>query len=141
MRESGMMDREEDARLRNLPSPGKARRWLDPRGREAGSWAFILNRLTGLGLTFYLGLHLIVLNKLAQGPQAYDDFVAFSQSSLIKTGEVILIAAVLFHGLNGLRLTLHAFGVGIRRQKQLFVFALLGTILISIVFALRVFGE
>jgi len=25
-------------------------RWLDPRGRHLGTWAFVLNRLTGLGL-------------------------------------------------------------------------------------------
>ena len=133
--------RKGDVRARDIPSPVKAPRWFDPRGRDAGSWAFILNRLTGLGLTFYLGLHLVVLNKLAQGPQAYDEFIAFSQSLLIKIGEVILIAAVLFHGLNGLRLTLHAFGIGIRRQKQLFFCSLLGTIFISIAFAMRVFGK
>jgi hypothetical protein len=83
----------------NIPSPAQALRWFDPRARQAGSWAFILNRLSALGLTFYLGLHLAVLNKLAQGPQSYDDFVALSQSPLIRAGEVILIAAVLFHGL------------------------------------------
>ena len=141
MLESGKRDRDRDARRRDLPSPGKVPRWFDPRTRDAGSWAFILNRLTGLGLTFYLGLHLIVLNKLAQGPQAYDEFVAFSHSTMVKLGEVILIAAVLFHGLNGLRLTLHAFGIGMRRQKHLFVLALLGTILTSALFAIRLFGE
>ena len=133
--------RNQDGGARGLPSPEKAARWFDPRARDAGSWAFILNRLTGLGLTFYLGLHLIVLNKLAQGPGAYDDFVAFSQSSLIKLGEVVLIAAVLFHGLNGLRLTLHAFGIGIRHQKKLLAVALLGTLLTSILFAVRLFVE
>ena len=133
--------RGQDPHGRNNPSPGKAPRWFDPRAKDAGSWAFILNRLTGLGLTFYLGLHLVVLNKLAQGPQAYDDFIAFSQSSLIKLGEVVLIAAVLFHGLNGLRLTLHAFGIGIRHQKKLLVLVLVGTILTSVLFAVRLFGE
>ena len=133
--------RNQDGGARGLPSAEKAARWSDPRARDAGSWAFILNRLTGLGLTFYLGLHLIVLNKLAQGPRAYDEFVAFSQSSLIKLGEVVLIAAVLFHGLNGLRLTLHAFGIGIRDQKKLLAVALLGTLLTSILFAVRLFVE
>jgi succinate dehydrogenase / fumarate reductase cytochrome b subunit len=133
--------RDQDAHARNKPSPGKASRWFDPRARDAGSWAFILNRLTGLGLTFYLGLHLFVLNKLAEGPQAYDDFIAFSQSSLIKLGEIVLIAAVLFHGLNGLRLTLHAFGIGIRHQKKLLVLVLVGTIVATVLFAVRLFGE
>lgn len=139
MLESEIMN--QDARARNNPSPRKAPHWFDPRARDSGSWAFILNRLTGLGLTFYLGLHLVVLNKLAQGPQAYDDFIAFSESSLIKLGEVVLIAAVLFHGLNGLRLTLHAFGIGIRHQKKLLVVVLVGTILTSVLFAVRLFGE
>jgi succinate dehydrogenase / fumarate reductase cytochrome b subunit len=139
MLESETRDRDADAR--DLPSTGKLPRWFDPRARDAGSWAFILNRLTGLGLTFYLGMHLVVLDKLAQGPRAYDDFVALSQSLLIKLGEVVLIAAVLFHGLNGVRLTLHAFGIGIRHQKKLLAVVLLGTLLTSILFAVRLFGE
>src|SRR5690242_13174477 len=92
---------------KNSPSARQSWRWFDPRLKDLGSRAFLLNRLTGLGLTFYLGLHLVVLNKLAQGQEAYDAFIGFSQSSLIKIAEVLLIAAVVYHGLNGLRLTLH----------------------------------
>ena len=127
--------------MREIPSPLNAPRWLDPRTRQAGSWAFILNRLSAVGLTVYLGLHLVVLNKLAQGPQSYDSFVVFSQSPLIKTGEAVLIAAVLFHGLNGLRLTLNALGIGIRYQKQLFSVAIGITVLITALFIVRLFGE
>ena len=138
-----MLDSEtenQEGHARNTPSLWQAARWFDPRRKDAGSWAFLLNRLTGLGLTFYLGLHLIVLNKLAQGPEAYDDFVAFSGSPIIKTGEVMLIAAVVYHGLNGLRLTLHAFGVGIRAQKTFFAIAVLGTVVVSVLFAFRLLG-
>ena len=141
MLESESRGRDRDAGAKDLPSAGKVPRWFDPRARDAGSWAFILNRLTGLGLTFYLGMHLVVLNKLAQGPQAYDDFVAFSHSLFIKLGEVVLIAAVLFHGLNGLRLTLHAFGIGVRHQKKLLILVLTGSTLASILFAIRLFGD
>ena len=124
----------------NIPYSGNAARWFDPRARQLGSWAFILNRLSALGLTLYLGLHLLVLNKLAQGTEAYDDFVAFSGSALIKIGEVLLVAAVVFHGFNGLRLILHAFGVGIRYQKHLFIFVVGITILLSAVFIVHLFG-
>ncbi|HLO15630.1 MAG TPA: succinate dehydrogenase, cytochrome b556 subunit [Anaerolineales bacterium] len=127
--------------MNDIPSSAHAPCWFDPRLREAGSWAFILNRLSGLGLTFYLGLHLAVLNKLAQGAKAYNDFVAFSGSPLIKVGEVILIAAVVFHGLNGLRLILHAFGIGIRGQKRVFAFAILITIFVATLFTIHLFGE
>jgi succinate dehydrogenase / fumarate reductase cytochrome b subunit len=115
-------------------------RWFDPRARRAGSWAFILNRLSALGLTFYLGLHLAVLKKLSQGPNAYNEFVAAAQSPLIKFGEVILIAAVVFHGLNGLRLTLHAFGIGVRYQRHLLTVVTVMAILITMIFTLHLFG-
>ena len=58
----------------------------------------------------------------------------------LKVGEVILIAAVVFHGLNGLRLTIHAFGAGVRYQKQLFYFAMAATILVSALFIMHLFG-
>ena len=125
----------------NISAYNHALRWFDPRARQVGSWAFILNRLSALGLTFYLGLHLVVLNKLAQGTLAYNDFVASAQSPFIKAGEVILIAAVVFHGLNGLRLILHAFGVGIRYQKKIAMFVTAITILAIILFTIHLLGE
>ena len=127
--------------MRNAPSSINAPRWFDPRGRQAGSWAFILNRLSALGLTFYLALHLVVLHKLTQGAQVYDDFIAFSHSLGIKIGEVILIAAVVFHGLNGLRLTLHALSIGMGQQKKLLAIAVAVTIVVSAAFAVRLFAE
>jgi succinate dehydrogenase / fumarate reductase cytochrome b subunit len=126
--------------MSNIPSPVHAPRWFDPRTRQVGSWAFILNRLSALGLTFYLGLHLAMLNKLTQGTQAYNDFVTSAQSPLIKVGEVILIAAVAFHGLNGLRLILHAFSIGVRHQKQLFILVSVIAVLITLLFVIRLFG-
>jgi succinate dehydrogenase cytochrome b556 subunit len=90
--------------MRNIPSPAYAPRHFDPRDRQVGAWAFMLHRLSGPGLTFYRGLHLAVLTRLAQGPQVYSDFVASSQSPLIKIGGAILLAGPLFHGLNGIRL-------------------------------------
>jgi succinate dehydrogenase cytochrome b subunit len=127
--------------MSETPSSAQVARWFDPRTHQAGSWAFALHRLSGLGLTFYLGLHLAVLTKLAQGPQVYNNFVILAQSPLIKIGEVILVAGVLFHGLNGVRLILLAFGVGIRQQKSLLAFASLLTIFLSALFAIRMFGE
>jgi succinate dehydrogenase / fumarate reductase cytochrome b subunit len=123
------------------PSSRNALRWFDPRGRKVGSWAFILNRLAALALTFYLGLHLVVLNKLTQSAQAYNDFVAFAQIPFIKAGEIILISAVILHGLNGVRLTMLAFSIGLRHQKILFIFSAMTTILIVAMFVIRLFNK
>jgi succinate dehydrogenase / fumarate reductase, cytochrome b subunit len=105
---------------RNQPSARKFLSWFSPLGRQAGGWAFILNRITALGLTFYLFLHLVVLGKLAQGPDAYDNFLALTENPFIKLGELAAVAAAILHGLNGVRIILTSFGVGVTRQRQLF---------------------
>ncbi len=117
--------------MSNQASPSKFMNWFDPRHRQPGSWAFILNRITALGLTLYLTMHLIVLGKLAQGPQAYDSFLVLAKTPLVKAGELLVIAAGLIHGLNGIRIALTSFGIGVNIQRQLFwtflAIALIGT--------------
>ena len=127
--------------MRNVPSPRNVFHWFDPRTRQIGSWGFIINRMTALSLTVYLGLHLMVLSKLTQGQEAYDDFVVFAQLPLIKFSENILIAAVFFHGLNGLRLILHAAGIGVQKHRLSLMIVSALTLLGSILFAIRLFGS
>lgn len=122
------------------PSYVQAARWFDPRWRGVGDWAFILNRLSGIGLTLYLFLHLIVLSTLARGPDAYDRFIALAKSPLIVAGELLVVVAGLYHGLNGLRIVLTSFGIGLRQQKTLFYWLLAITATGGLVFALRMFS-
>jgi succinate dehydrogenase / fumarate reductase cytochrome b subunit len=107
--------------------------WGDVRNRKLGMWAYALNRLTGIGLVVYLYLHLGVLSLLAQGPSAWDPFIAVARSPAFLTLDVILLAGLLIHGLNGLRVTLNGLGIGVSGHRTLFVglmaLALLGTAL------------
>jgi succinate dehydrogenase / fumarate reductase cytochrome b subunit len=104
----------------NQPSARKFWTWFIPLHRDIGSWAFALNRITALGLTLYLFLHLFILGKLAQGPDAYNEFLTLTENPIIKLGEWAVVAAAILHGLNGIRIILTSFGVGVTRQKQLF---------------------
>jgi succinate dehydrogenase / fumarate reductase, cytochrome b subunit len=115
-------------------------RWFDPHWHDIGTWAFILNRLSGIGLTVYLFLHLIVLGTLARGPQAYDSFVALAKSPVFVLGELLVVVGGLYHGLNGLRVVLNSFGIGVAQQKWLFyaVLALVGVA--GAIFAARMLG-
>ncbi|MEN4011448.1 MAG: succinate dehydrogenase, cytochrome b556 subunit [Chloroflexota bacterium] len=106
--------------------------WFDPRGRNIGGLGFIINRLSAIGLTVYLYLHLFMLGKLAQGPEAYDAFIAFAKQPVIMVGELLVIAAGIYHGFNGIRIALTSFGVAIPVQRQL-LFGVVGITLISIV--------
>jgi succinate dehydrogenase / fumarate reductase cytochrome b subunit len=82
---------------------------------------FILNRLTGLGVLLYLSFHLVVLSLLARGPSAWDGFVSLAGSPLFLCFDVVLIFGLLFHGLNGIRVTLVGFGLVVDRQRAMLV--------------------
>lgn len=107
--------------MKNSSAPQNFPRWFDPRNRHIGTWGFILNRITALGLTLYLFMHLIALSQLASGPDAYDGFIALVENPLFKLGELLVIAAGLIHGLNGIRIALNSFGIGTRYQRPMFV--------------------
>ena len=46
--------------------------------------------------------------------------MAFAKTPLVKFGELLVIAAGLIHGLNGIRVVLTSFGIGVKIQRQLF---------------------
>lgn len=119
--------------------PSNLLKWFDPRQRSLGTWAFILNRITGLGLTLYLFLHLIMLGQLARGPEAYDGFIAMVKNPVFLAGELLVVAAAFIHGLNGIRVGITSFGIASGKQKQLFI-GLMAVAMIAIVyFAIRMF--
>lgn len=123
----------------NEPSPKKLLNWFNPVGRETSGWAFILNRVTALGLTFYLYLHLIILGQLAKGPEGYDGFLALVSSPLAIAGELIVVAGGILHGLNGIRIILTTFGVSVTRQKQLFYVMMTIALIAILIFGIRMF--
>lgn len=126
--------------MRNASSPVNFWRWFDPRSRSVNTWGFILNRITALGLTLYLFMHLIVLGKLAQGPQAYDEFLKLAHTPVVKFGEMFVIAGALIHGLNGIRIAMTSFGWGTTRQRQILVGMLILSIAGTIYFAIKMFA-
>ncbi len=106
--------------------------WLTPWRRRPGYWAFVLHRLTGLGLVVYLGIHLYVLRLLNQGPDAWDAFIRLAQSPLFWALDGVLFFGLLYHALNGVRVTLLALGWGLRYQRQGFWWALTLSALLTV---------
>jgi succinate dehydrogenase / fumarate reductase cytochrome b subunit len=93
--------------------------WLDPRGRTLGHVAFVGNRITGLGLVLYLYLHLGVLTLLLGGADAWNDFLEVATTTVFLMLDVLLLFGVLYHGLNGIRVTLVGTGYVPNRQKAM----------------------
>lgn len=114
-------------------------RWFDFRSWRLGMLAYILNRVTALGLVLYLYLHLAVLSLLVGGPASWDPFVQIVRSPFFLMLDVILLAGLLIHGLNGLRVALTGFGWGVRAQKPLFVALMLFAAIVLLIGALKIF--
>jgi succinate dehydrogenase / fumarate reductase cytochrome b subunit len=124
----------------NRPAAHNWWKWFDPRGRDFGTWGFILNRITAIGLTVYLFLHLIVLSTLASGPDAYEQFLEIIHNPLFIAAELLVVIAGLYHGINGIRIVLNSFGVGIASQKALLAGVVALTLIGSVYFALVMFS-
>ena len=108
------------------------RSWFDVRGRSMSTVAFALNRLTAVGLTIYLFLHLAVLSLLVRGPESWDSFVALAKHPLFLLLDVVLLFGVVYHMANGIRVALVGMGIGHPRHKTLF-YVLVGIALVLFV--------
>lgn len=125
----GSIDLRQSARL-----PGRqVGRWFSFRKRSLGMWGFVLNRVAGLGLIFYLILHLVVLSLLTRGPESWDSFIALVRSPAFLLLDVVLLAGIIGHGLNGLRVALIGTGILVRWQHQMLIgLAVLGVVLLAV---------
>ncbi len=95
-------------------------RWFEVRFKPSGMLAFMLHRITGLGLVAYLFLHLALLNQLRQGPGAWNAFVETMRSPWVTFLDAVLLLGILIHGLNGMRLAMVQAGILVGYQKVLF---------------------
>ncbi len=122
------------------PKVSRAGNWFDVRRRKLGMWAYALNRITGIGLVVYLYLHLAVLSLLLRGPGSWDTFVSLARTPYFLILDVILLAGALIHGLNGLRIALTGFDVGVKAHKALFGVLMLVAVVALGVAVLKIFG-
>ena len=89
------------------------------RGRE-GMWSWVLHRVTGVSIYFFLLVHILDTALVRVSPAAYDAVIATYKTPLMGLGELVLIAAIGFHALNGLRIILFDFwSQGVARQRQM----------------------
>lgn len=70
------------------------------------SWAQLAwfgHRASGLGVLLFLFLHIVETSTILFGPEVYDFTQTFYANLPAKIGEVLLMAALVYHSLNGLR--------------------------------------
>lgn len=91
----------------------------DLRARAHSSyWAFLLHRLSGLGLAAFLPLHFWALGQALQGAAALDGFLRFADHGLFKFAEWGLVVLLALHMAGGVRLLLIEFGTASNLRKN-----------------------
>ena len=93
--------------------------------RYVGNVAFWIQRLTGLALVGYLIVHVHTIRDL-KNPETFDAALRTFGSPLFKFAEIGLLATVILHALNGIRLTMVDMGVELTRQRQWFWYFAVG---------------
>jgi succinate dehydrogenase / fumarate reductase cytochrome b subunit len=72
---------------------------------QSGQLAWVLHRLAGLGTLLFLLIHVVDTSLVYFAPSLYEHAVALYRNPIFGIGEVILVACVVYHAVNGIRIT------------------------------------
>lgn len=90
------------------------------RGRE-GQWSWVAHRVTGVAVILFLFAHIVDTAVIGWGPNAYDRVMSAYENPLVRLLELGLVAAVIYHAINGIRIMLVDFWPRLAdRQRGLF---------------------
>lgn len=78
------------------------------RGR-VHQWAWVANRVAGLGTLLFLTVHILDTSLVYFAPTWYEHTLFLYRHPLFGLGELLLVGCVLWHGLNGLRIAISDF--------------------------------
>lgn len=88
---------------------------------QNGMWAWVLHRVTGVAIFFFLLVHILDTALVRLSPEAYNAVIGAYKTPIMGLGEIALVGAIGFHALNGLRIILIDFwSKGTKYQKPLF---------------------
>lgn len=89
------------------------------RGNE-GMWSWVLHRITGVAIFFFLLVHVLDTALIRVAPDAYDAVMSTYKNPIMGIGETFLVAAVVYHAFNGLRIiAVDIWPWATRHQRQL----------------------
>ncbi|HYG71822.1 MAG TPA: succinate dehydrogenase, cytochrome b556 subunit [Actinomycetota bacterium] len=74
-----------------------------------GQWSWLAHRVTGVAVILFLFAHIVDTAVVAWGPEAYERVVAVYHNWVVKLLELGLVAAVLYHAINGVKVMIFDF--------------------------------
>nr|WP_228373210.1 succinate dehydrogenase, cytochrome b556 subunit [Demequina silvatica] len=89
------------------------------RGHE-GMWMWVVHRVTGVAIFFFLLVHVLDTALVRVSPEAYNEVIGSYKTPIYGLVEAGLVAAILLHAFNGLRIiAVDRSTWALRHQKQL----------------------
>lgn len=73
---------------------------------QRGQWAWVAQRITGVVIFFFLLVHVLDTSLVRVSPEAYNTVIAAYKNPLMGLGEAALVAAIVWHAFNGIRIIL-----------------------------------
>jgi succinate dehydrogenase / fumarate reductase cytochrome b subunit len=74
-----------------------------------GQWSWLAHRITGVAVILFLFAHVVDTAVVGWGPEAYNRVVAVYENWVVRLLELGLVAAVLYHAINGVKIMLFDF--------------------------------
>jgi succinate dehydrogenase cytochrome b subunit len=102
------------------------------RGRE-GQWSWLAHRVTGVAIILFLFAHVVDTALVGWGPDAYNRVVSVYHNPLIRLLELGLVAAVIYHALNGVRIMVIDFWPKASDWNRQLIFGTLGLFVASMI--------
>jgi succinate dehydrogenase / fumarate reductase cytochrome b subunit len=81
-------------------------------------YAYILHRLTGLGILSYFLMHVVVTSLRAKGIYLWAGEGALLEKPVFRIGEFLVFAAFAYHAFNGVRLVLVELGFAVGKPIE-----------------------
>jgi succinate dehydrogenase / fumarate reductase, cytochrome b subunit len=93
---------------------------------DLAMWSWVAHRITGVLTFFFLFAHVLDTAVVRVSPNAYDKVIELYKNPLVNLMELGLVAAVLYHALNGIRIMLVDFWSKGPRYQRLMLWVILG---------------
>ncbi len=100
--------------------------------KTTGFISFVLRRFTGVALVIYLFMHMWVIGSANGGPEVFNARLNLVQTPLFKFLEIGLLAAVVYHAFDGIRLLIVHYLKVTEYRKSLFYAAFAVSALLTI---------
>jgi succinate dehydrogenase cytochrome b subunit len=107
---------------------------------DPGMWSWVLHRITGATIFFFLFVHVLDTALVRVSPQAYNEVIETYKTPIVGLMEMGLVVAVLYHALNGIRIILIDFWQHGPKYQRLMLWIVLGVWISVFIVALGVLG-